>query len=108
MRRITLVKKVLADGRPCRKCHEIGQRLEQNGHAAWIDRVVVADEREPHGEGWALACAHGVTVAPFFVVEEAGTTRVYTVYLKFVREVLGDAATRPTAALPGRDATAGG
>ena len=58
MRRITLVKKVLADGLPCRKCREIGQRLEQNGHTAWIDRVVVADEREPHGEGWALARAN--------------------------------------------------
>ncbi len=88
MRRITLVKKVLADGSPCRKCREVEARMQRNGHDAWIDRVMVADERDPHGAGWQLAREHGVTTAPFFLVEENGQTRVYTVYLKFVREAL--------------------
>lgn len=92
MRRITLVKKVLADGSPCRKCREVEARMAKNGHAAWVDRVVVADEREPESTGWQLAQEHGVNTAPFFVVEENGQTRIYTVYLKFVREVLRSGA----------------
>ena len=88
MRRITLVKKVLADGSPCRKCREVEARMAKNGHVAWIDRVVVADEREPDGPGWQLARAHGVDRAPFFLVEENDTARAYTVYLKFVRDVI--------------------
>lgn len=88
MRRITLVKKVLADGSPCRKCREVESRMEKNGHDAWVDRVVIADERDPESAGWALARNHDVTVAPFFLVEENGRTRIYTVYLKFVREVI--------------------
>ncbi len=88
MSRITLVKKIKADGAPCRKCADVLQRLERDGHLAAIDRVVVADERLPDGEGWALAARHGVASAPFFIVEENGAERVYTVYLHFVREVL--------------------
>jgi hypothetical protein len=110
MRRITLVKKVLADGSPCRKCREVEARMARNGHDAWIDRVVVADERDPESAGWALARAHGVDKAPFFLVEENGTARVHTVYLKFVRDVihgarpelnaLSDALERDPAARP--------
>jgi len=92
MRRITLVKKVLADGSPCRKCREIETRMAKNGHDAWVDRVVVADERDPESAGWQLAQEHGVNTAPFFVVEENGQTRIYTVYLKFVREALRSGA----------------
>lgn len=88
MRRITLVKKLLADGSPCRKCREVEARMAKNGHDAWIDRVVVADERDPEGLGWQLAREHGVGSAPFFLVEENGRTRTYTVYLKFVRDVV--------------------
>ncbi|MDX1593340.1 MAG: hypothetical protein R3298_03760 [Gammaproteobacteria bacterium] len=99
MRRITLVKKLLADGTPCRKCRQVEARMADNGHDAWIDRVVVADERDPDGEGWRLAREHGVATAPFFLVEADGTTRAYTVYLKFVREVIqGDASGPPTPA----------
>ena len=88
MRRITLVKKVLADGSPCRKCREVEARMTRNGHDAWIDRVLAADERDPDGPGWQLAREHGVDRAPFFLVEENGTARVYTVYLRFVRDVI--------------------
>jgi hypothetical protein len=96
MRRITLVKKRLADGSPCRKCVEVQARLEAQGLAGSIDRVVYADECEPGGEGWRLAAEHGCRSAPFFVVEEDGAARVHTVYLQFVRE-LRAAPGRPAA-----------
>jgi len=89
MERITLVKKILADGSPCAKCVDVLDRLERDGVAARIDRIVVADERDPASEGMRLAERHAVDRAPFFVVEAAGEpARVYTVYLRFVRDVL--------------------
>lgn len=107
MRRITLVKKRLADGSLCRKCGEVAARMAELGHDAWIDREVVADEREPDGEGWQLAQRHGVATAPFFVVEQHGRTQVYTVYLKFVREVVGSGARPAPARQPELDAAGG-
>lgn len=88
MRRITMVKKIKADGSPCRKCADVVRRLANDGLLRAIDCVVLADERMPDSEGWALAERHGASTAPFFVVEEGGQSRVYTVYLQFVREVL--------------------
>lgn len=85
---ITLVKKIKADGTPCRKCNDVMQRLEKDGHWHAIDRVVVADERDPGTEGWMLVAKHQVILAPFFVVEENGVERVYTVYFRLVHEVL--------------------
>lgn len=86
---ITMVKKILADGSPCRKCAEVESRLREGGHLQRIDRFVVADERDPAGEGMQLARRHGVDLAPFFIVEDDdGTTRVYTIFLRFLREVL--------------------
>ena len=87
--RITMVKKIKADGSPCRKCADVEHRLQQDGYANRIDRVVVADERDPGSEGQRLAAQHHVELAPFFIVEDDdGTIRVYTVYLRFLREVL--------------------
>ncbi len=86
---ITFVKKVLASGAPCAKCREVEARLERTGLLSRIDRIVVADERDESSEGMRIARRHGVDLAPFFVVENATKTDVYTVYLKFVREVLG-------------------
>ncbi len=88
MARITMVKKIKADGSPCRKCDDVMQRLEQDGHWDAIDRVAVADERDPTSEGWSLASKHKVKAAPFFIVEENGEERVYTVYFLLAREVL--------------------
>ena len=90
--RITFVKKILANGQPCAKCAEIEQRLEAAGHLQRIDRVVVADERDGDSAGMRLAARHDVSVAPFFIVEEGDQTTVYTVYLRFAKEVLGDLA----------------
>jgi hypothetical protein len=88
---ITLVKKIKADGIPCRKCAEVEQRLISAGLMGRIDEVAIADERDPNSRGMQLAARHSIAVAPFFIVrDDAGAERVYTVYFKFVKEVLGD------------------
>ena len=89
---ITFVKKILASGEPCAKCADVERRLEASGQLARIDRIVVADERDPASEGMQLASRHGVAVAPFFLVERNGRTTVHTVYLRFAREVFGHRA----------------
>ena len=98
--RITLVKKILANGEPCGKCRDVEARLRRSGHWERIDEVLVADERDPQSPGMLLAEALGVERAPFFVVEELvegavadaagmnGERQVYTVYYKFVKDIL--------------------
>ncbi|SDK16542.1 hypothetical protein [Microbulbifer yueqingensis] len=89
--RITLVKKVLADGSPCAKCHDVEQKLLEKDQMRFIDEVLVADERDPGSAGFQLASKHAVSRAPFFVVENAGgrgDVEVFTVYFKFAKEVL--------------------
>ncbi|MDH4564587.1 hypothetical protein [Pseudomonas sp. BN411] len=87
--RITLVKKVLADGQDCRKCRDVMERLERDGNLGRIDRILVADERNPGSAGWMAAQHYGVDTAPFFVVRhDDGREQVYTVFLAFVRDVL--------------------
>ena len=44
--RITFVKKIKADGSPCKKCAEVQSRLENDGLIDKIDRTVIADERD--------------------------------------------------------------
>lgn len=86
---ITLVKKILADGSPCSKCADIIERLESSGNMRFIDRVIVADLRDPASEGVQLAQQHQVERAPFFIVQQDdGQTVIYTVYLKLVKEIL--------------------
>ena len=87
--KITLVKKILADGSPCRKCVDVMAKLEQSGYIERIDEIVAADETDAESPGMKLAREHNVDRAPFFVVQEAGMpARVYTVYYQFVREEL--------------------
>ena len=87
--RITLVKKVLADGQDCRKCHDVLQQLERRGLLGRIDRIIVADKRDPGGIGWMIAQHYGVDSAPFFVVrQDDGSEKVYTVFFALLREVL--------------------
>lgn len=87
--RITFVKKIKADGTPCRKCGEVERRLEEAGLMPRINRIVVADERDEHSEGMRLAAKHQVEQAPFFIVEEeSGAERIYTVFYRFLKEVL--------------------
>ena len=67
--KITFVKKIKADGSPCRKCAEVQTRLEKDGHIEKIDRTVIADERDESSEGMQLAKQFEVERAPFFIVE---------------------------------------
>lgn len=99
--RITFVKKILANGQPCAKCADVESRLKDSGQMSRIDRIVVADERDPKSEGMRLAEHHDVASAPFFIVDNATeadsggvepTTTIYTVYLRFVRDMFGGKA----------------
>lgn len=91
---ITFVKKILANGQPCPKCADVEQRLVSSGEMDSIDRVVIADERDPDSAGMRLAARHAVGIAPFFIVEKDARTTVYTVYLRFSKEVFGRTARR--------------
>ncbi len=87
--KITLVKKIKADGELCKKCQEVEQRLTDSDLIDRIDRIVIADERDPESEGMKLAATHEVSLAPFFIVEDdEGNPTIYTIYFKFVKEVL--------------------
>ncbi|MBL4865546.1 MAG: hypothetical protein JKY67_04130 [Pseudomonadales bacterium] len=87
--KITLVKKILADGSPCKKCGDILKRLEDANQMKHITEVLIADERDPESAGMVLAAKLKVDRAPFFVVEQDNKEPVvYTVYFKFVKEVL--------------------
>ncbi len=88
---LTFVKKILADGEPCRKCRDVEERLKQGGYWPQIDTVVIADERDANSAGLQLARRYDVKVAPFFVVRKGDETQVYTIYLQLVREVLAPA-----------------
>ncbi len=86
---ISMVKKIKADGSPCRKCQEVEDRLKAAGLTDRIDKVIIADERDPESEGMNLAALHKVDRAPFFIVEEEGKApRIYTIYMRFLKEVL--------------------
>ena len=87
---ITLVKKILANGEPCKKCADVQARLDQSGQMEAIDEVLIADERDPESAGMKLAQSLKVDRAPFFVVREHPDEDpiVYTVYFKFAKKVL--------------------
>jgi hypothetical protein len=86
---ITMVKKILADGSACRKCAEVESRLIEANLLDKIDSVVIADERDQNSDGMLLAAKHQVKLAPFFIVrDEPGNEHIYTVYFRFVKEVL--------------------
>ena len=91
--KITLVKKILASGKLCPKCEDVLDRLEKTDQMSFIDQVLIADERDPESEGLRLAKKLGVERAPFFVVEDGGDLKIYTVYFKFAREVLNKETT---------------
>jgi len=89
---IKFVKKIKADGNPCRKCADVEHRLREAGHYEKIDQIVIADETNPDSEGMLLAKQYNVETAPFFIVEDDnGETEIYTVYFKFLKEILQSA-----------------
>ena len=96
---ITLVKKIKADGSPCRKCAEVQERLEKDGLIDKINQIIIADERDPESEGMQLAQQYNVDRAPFFIVKRGdANTDIYTIYFKFVNEVLNQTASEQDAA----------
>lgn len=97
--KITFVKKIKVDGNPCRKCAEVQSRLEKEGYMNRIDRTVIADERDINSEGMQLAKQYSVNLAPFFLVENEGKEAIiYTVYFKFINEVLNGQTSEEEAA----------
>ncbi len=87
---ITFVKKILANGEPCQKCADVEKQLVKSGNMGRISETLIADERDPDSAGMVLAKELEVQRAPFFVVDyENGEEKVYTVYFKFAKEVLG-------------------
>lgn len=87
--KITFVKKIFADGSPCKKCGEVLDKMEAGDQLRFIDHIAVADEADPNSEGMLLAAKHEVTKAPFFIVEDDnGSKTIYTIYFKFVKEVI--------------------
>jgi hypothetical protein len=59
-----------------------------DGHLGRIDTVLIADETDAESPGMRLADTLNVDRAPFFVIKDGVATSVYTVYFKFVNEVL--------------------
>ncbi len=92
MRKITMVKKLLASGEPCAKCVQAQELLERRGLWDRIDEVVWAKEGDASSPGAQLAERYQVELAPFFVITDPGQPdRVLTSTLKLVQE-LGAAA----------------
>lgn len=83
-----MVKKILANGQPCKKCEDVERRLREANHWAKLDAIVIANENDPKSEGMELAQSYDIGVAPFFIVENEGEIKIYTLYFKFVSEVL--------------------
>jgi len=103
--RITMVKKRLADGAPCKKCQQAEDMLRRRGLWERIDEVVVADETDAESAGMVLGRKHSVTLAPFFVVtEDDGSETVFTSAARLAKERLrGDVAPGDVAAAAAGD-----
>lgn len=86
---ITFVKKIFADGTPCKKCREVSERMNAEGLLQYVNHIVIADERDSESEGMRLAQQHGVARAPFFLVENEGEVEVFDVYFK-LKKYLAD------------------
>lgn len=88
VKKITFVKKVFADGSPCKKCGEVIEKMEAADQLRLIDEIVVADEADTNSQGMQLAQQYDVSKAPFFLVEDDdGHVSVYTIYFKWVKDV---------------------
>ena len=95
---ITFVKKIFADGTPCKKCREVSERMDAEGVLPLIDQIAIADERDMDSAGMTLAREHGVARAPFFLVEDAGETQVFDVYFRFKKFLTEQGLIDPLAA----------
>jgi phosphoadenosine phosphosulfate reductase len=83
---VTMIKKRLLSGDPCKKCAEAEELLRVRGLWERIDRVVWADEADPSSEGIQLGQRLGVANAPFFIVKvPSGQEQVIASTLKLMR-----------------------
>jgi len=99
--RVTMVKKQLLNGEPCKKCVDAETLLKNRGLWSRIDEVVWAIEAHPDSPGMQLAAEHQVDLAPFFVVrDDHGQTRVYTSTLQFIKEILSADSAAPAPSTP--------
>lgn len=86
---ITMVKKRLASGEPCRKCAQTEEMLRQRGLWSRIDEVVWAEEGQPDSPGMVLSQRFGIENAPFFLVsDDRGEVTAYSSALQLIRERL--------------------
>jgi phosphoadenosine phosphosulfate reductase len=101
---VTMVKKRLANGEPCRKCVQAEEFLVRRGLRDRIDEVLWAEEDDPTSRGGLLAIQFGVETAPFFVVrgDRGGTTVIESV-LKLVHELQTPTAMPVAGATPSDD-----
>jgi phosphoadenosine phosphosulfate reductase len=100
---VTMVKKRLASGEPCRKCAQTEDMLRQRGLWERIDEVVWADENDPQSPGMVLAQRFGVEQAPFFLVQDdSGRVTTYRSALQLIRDKLAPAPDRGAADGNGR------
>jgi phosphoadenosine phosphosulfate reductase len=105
---VTMVKKQLLNGEPCRKCLQAEELLKNRGLWQRIDDVVWAVEGDAQSAGMRLAAEHGIELAPFFIVKRpSGEQRTYDSVLKLIRDELQPAAAAPTASAPELDQLAG-
>ena len=86
---ITMVKKKLKDGSECRKCNEAMDHLRSRGLLDKIDEFVVAVEDDPQSPGMLLGERLKVERAPFFIVRDGDTEKVYVSVLRLIQEHLG-------------------
>jgi thioredoxin-dependent adenylylsulfate APS reductase len=85
---VTMIKKELADGSPCKKCIQAEEVLRRRGLWEHIDEVIFAKEADPASPGMKLAAQHRVELAPFFLVKEGEHEIVYTSVIELMRERL--------------------
>lgn len=84
--RITMVKKRLADGRPCNKCLQAEEMLSRRGLLGDVNEFLWVEEGEVNSQGAALAREFHVEVAPFFVIHrEQQDPVVHTSVTSFVK-----------------------
>ncbi|HVR21149.1 MAG TPA: phosphoadenylyl-sulfate reductase [Polyangiaceae bacterium] len=100
---VTMVKKVLLDGSPCKKCDQAEELFKRRGLWEKIDEVVWAKEAEPDSPGMRLAERHRVELAPFFIVRDDAGEKVYTSAVELMREKLS-----PKNGAPSSPPSAGG
>ena len=90
---ITMVKKTLKDGSDCRKCAEATEHLRGRGLLDRIDEVVWAHEGDSQSPGIILGEKLGVDTAPFFIVRDGDSEKVYTSVLRLIQDHLGGKVT---------------